>query len=165
MMKPIQILFITVFLLALVSCREEYEDRRTYCDNLIIDTLGTGDSSRIYVPYAFTPNGDGVNDLFMPAAFHVKSWTLEIYDDCGERLFVSTQPGQGWTANSNVEYKQSYYYRLRAVTNENHRIGLCGEFVALDCIPRGYELYHFTFSDQFSYDGLDFATNEVIGDC
>jgi gliding motility-associated-like protein len=164
-MKTVKMLSVTIFLAILVSCRKEYEDGRSYCDNIITDTLGTGDSSRIYVPYAFTPNGDGVNDLFMPAAFHIRSWTLEIYDHCGERQFVSNQPGQGWTATSNVVYNQSYYYRLQAVTNEYHQIGLCGKFVALECIPRGYELYHFTFSDQFSYEGLDFATNEVIGDC
>jgi gliding motility-associated-like protein len=147
------------------SCHKERLERTRYCDDLITDTLGTGDSCRIYIPYAFTPNGDGVNDLFMPVAYHVKSWQFEIYDNCGERLFYSTQPGQGWNASSRVRYIHSYYYRLQAFTDSNHRIGQCGEFIALDCIPSGFELHQFSFSDQYGYDGISYATNEVIGRC
>lgn len=152
-------------MVAALGCSKESDDGRTYCDNLSTDTTGTGDSSRIYVASAFTPNGDGVNDIFLPAAFHIKSWTLEIYDYCGERLFVSTQPGLGWTATSHVRYNQCYYYRLQALTNENHPIGLCGEFIALECVPRGFELDQYTFSDQIGYDGLQYATTEMLGEC
>lgn len=158
---------IAFFTLAAVilSCHKESRERSGYCDELFTDTLGTGDSCRIYVPNAFTPNGDGVNDLYMPVAYHVKSWQFEIYNNCGERIFYSTQPGQGWNAEDRVRFVQSYYFRLQATTESNHHIGQCGEFMALACIPSGFELYQFSFSDQYGYNGLSYTTNEALIGC
>jgi gliding motility-associated-like protein len=158
--------YLSVFLVVLIaSCRKECIRQHDTCDNLKTDTLGTGDSARIYVPYAFTPNGDGMNDLFTPIAYNVKSWRFEIYDNCHDLQFSSTQPGLGWDGGAEVSYIVSYYYRIQAVTSEGHNIGLCGECMALECIPRGFELHHFTFADQFSYDGLQFMTNEMLSPC
>jgi gliding motility-associated-like protein len=158
--------YLSIFLVVLIaSCRKECIRQLDICDNLKTDTLGTGDSARIYVPYAFTPNGDGMNDLFIPIAYNVKSWRFEIYDNCNDLLFSSTQPGVGWDGGSEVSHNESHYYRIQAVTSEGHNIGLCGEFLPLECIPRGFELHHFTYGDQFSYDGLQFMTNEMLSPC
>ncbi|HEY8404402.1 MAG TPA: gliding motility-associated C-terminal domain-containing protein [Flavobacteriales bacterium] len=49
-----------------------------------------------FVPNAFTPNGDGDNDVFIPVAGYIKEWTLEIYTKWGDPVFVSTSPLKGW---------------------------------------------------------------------
>lgn len=55
-----------------------------------------------YVPNSFTPNGDGINDVWYPTgnAVDITNYQLEIYDRWGERIFASTDPGMGWNGSS-----------------------------------------------------------------
>jgi gliding motility-associated-like protein len=48
-------------------------------------------------PNAFTPNGDGINDVFKPTLYGpVVSYTLTIYNRWGQMIFRSRDPGKGW---------------------------------------------------------------------
>lgn len=49
-----------------------------------------------FIPNAFTPNGDGENDYFMPVLPATSSYTLCIYSRWGELLFKSSEPRLGW---------------------------------------------------------------------
>lgn len=50
-----------------------------------------------YVPSAFTPNGDGLNDIFK-AKFNctVTNYKLSVYNRWGKRIFVSDDVNKGW---------------------------------------------------------------------
>ena len=50
----------------------------------------------IYMPNAFTPNGDGLNDMFKPYGTGLRSWQLEIYNRWGQLLFSGNELGDGW---------------------------------------------------------------------
>lgn len=51
----------------------------------------------VYLPNAFTPNGDGKNDLFKPKfAGPVLGFRFVIYDRWGRRVFESASPSVGW---------------------------------------------------------------------
>jgi gliding motility-associated-like protein len=52
----------------------------------------------LYVPNAFTPDGDGLNELFMPMGegAEVDNFKFLIYDRWGELIFTATEPGVGW---------------------------------------------------------------------
>ena len=76
---------------------KSYFDNGTYCVNLTA-TNSSGCSSSIekcllvfsdslFIPNVFTPNGDGVNDLFIVFANGMKHFTFEIYDRWGLRMF------------------------------------------------------------------------------
>lgn len=53
----------------------------------------------VYIPNAFTPNGDGTNDVFKPF-FHseatIHSMKLEVFDRWGNKIFISDSPDKGW---------------------------------------------------------------------
>lgn len=50
-----------------------------------------------YMPNAFTPNNDGLNDLIYPLLFgDVQSYEFAVYNRYGELLFSTTQTGVGW---------------------------------------------------------------------
>ena len=50
-----------------------------------------------YIPSAFTPNGDGLNDLFKPKInCAVKEYHLSIFNRWGERIFISRDINKGW---------------------------------------------------------------------
>lgn len=51
----------------------------------------------IFVPTAFTPNGDGRNDLLIPVPVGLKGYDFfEVYNRWGQRVFSTTQIGKGW---------------------------------------------------------------------
>ena len=51
----------------------------------------------IYVPTAFTPNGDGRNDLLRPIAVGITSFDyFAIYNRYGQLLYKSDDANQGW---------------------------------------------------------------------
>ena len=56
----------------------------------------------IYVPNAFTPNGDGANDILVPIVPGIKKLDyFSIYNRAGRRLFSTTTPGKGWNGTLN----------------------------------------------------------------
>lgn len=50
-----------------------------------------------YLPSSFTPNGDGINDVFMPVfSIAPKDYSLQIFNRDGDKVFVSTDPKEVW---------------------------------------------------------------------
>lgn len=60
---------------------------------ILVDTIPV---PRIYIPNAFTPNGDGVNDDFFVYVRNESSFHLLIFDRWGEKLFETYNPLEGW---------------------------------------------------------------------
>lgn len=54
-------------------------------------------SCKVYVPNAFSPNGNGLNDSFKPILQgQAVSYRFEIYDRWGTLIFRTTDPTKGW---------------------------------------------------------------------
>jgi gliding motility-associated-like protein len=58
----------------------------------VIECLET----RIYIPNSFSPNGDGINDVFKCYGVNIYEYKLEIWNRWGELLFVSNNIKNGW---------------------------------------------------------------------
>jgi gliding motility-associated-like protein len=54
------------------------------------------DEHNVFVPQAFSPNGDGQNDVFMIRGAGIKNIHLYVYDRIGEKVFESTDISLGW---------------------------------------------------------------------
>lgn len=50
----------------------------------------------LYVPSAFTPNGDGINDGFLVVVSGARDFELQIFNRWGDKVFESTDPTQAW---------------------------------------------------------------------
>ena len=50
----------------------------------------------VYIPNAFTPNNDGVNDYFMALGLGIKEFDMFVYDRWGLRTFYSSDIKKGW---------------------------------------------------------------------
>ncbi|MDD4395300.1 MAG: gliding motility-associated C-terminal domain-containing protein, partial [Bacteroidales bacterium] len=52
----------------------------------------------VYVPNAFTPNGDGMNDVWLPIFSNIdnEKYSVCVYSRWGELIFVSNEPNVGW---------------------------------------------------------------------
>lgn len=54
--------------------------------------------TQVFFANTFTPNGDGLNDIFKPEGQHImpEGYSLVIYDRWGVKVFSSTDPNYGW---------------------------------------------------------------------
>ena len=69
------------------------------CADTAYNVVQSNDVVRLTVPNAFTPNGDGLNDVFTPVISNsdqVKYYRFEVYNRWGQLIFESNKPGEGW---------------------------------------------------------------------
>jgi gliding motility-associated-like protein len=55
----------------------------------------------IYVPNAFTPNGDNVNDNFSVASYNIEDFRINIFNRWGHLIYTSTDPYFQWDGSYN----------------------------------------------------------------
>ncbi len=64
----------------------------------------------IYVPNAFSPNGDGINDTFNIQAFDTESFGLQIFDRWGNKVFDTEDHEDDWDGSFNNQIAQTGIY-------------------------------------------------------
>ncbi len=106
----------------------QFQQPGTYTITLTITNEETGcastDSSMtvtvseaaLEFPNAFTPNGDGVNDRFMPSFRSLSKYELTIWNRWGHRVFETKDPSDGWdgTINGKGAAAGTYYFMSTA---------------------------------------------------
>jgi gliding motility-associated-like protein len=68
----------------------------------------------LFLPTGFTPNGDGVNDVFRAQGREVVEFELLIYDRGGQLIFRSSSIDLGWDGTANGKDLPSGVYTWRA---------------------------------------------------
>lgn len=99
-----------------------------YCDN-----------SMVFIPNAFTPNGDGQNDIFYPRGAGLKVIkTLRIYNRWGELLFSRegiqlNDESNGWdgTYKGNPAHTDVYVYIIEAICYTGDEVFIKGDVTIL----------------------------------
>ncbi len=78
------------------------------CEASKRDTVLIFDEFALYIPGAFSPNEDGLNDVFIPVAsgFEAEDYEFQVFNRWGQRIFFTNQLGEGWTGN---DVKQDVY--------------------------------------------------------
>ena len=81
--------------------------------NVIADDCAT----RFFIPNAFSPNGDGINDrleTFVRAFWDLNSYQFQIFDRWGSLVFASTNPVSSWdgTIDGKLAPAGSYLWTL-----------------------------------------------------
>jgi gliding motility-associated-like protein len=121
----------------------QFEPTHTYADTgtyvvtlLVMNSYGCIDTVRqtvvivpeftLYIPNAFTPNDDGVNDYFNIAGLGIVEVTLNIYNRWGENIYTSTGIEYGWDGtvqkDNSTAQQDVYVYdaRVKDVFGRTH---------------------------------------------
>jgi len=85
----------------------------------------TASAQEVYIPNAFTPDGDGRNDIWKPVfndTLSISDYLLEVYTRNGQLIFETRDSNQYWDGThwgSNVS-ESTFVYRLvmRVATND-----------------------------------------------
>lgn len=82
------------------------------CVDSICQTIIINDEFLVFVPNAFTPNGKGTNEFFLPVVTGHDPATFEfmIFDRWGEVIFITTDSNKGWDGmHKALNAKQDVY--------------------------------------------------------
>ena len=66
------------------------------CTDTVIKTVIVRDDYAIFIPNAFTPNNDGLNDIFQPKGQGFNNYTLMVFDKWGELIYNTNSFEKGW---------------------------------------------------------------------
>jgi len=85
------------------------------------------------VPDAFTPNGDGINDILYVRGGPFLELDFRIFNEWGNQLFISTDQSKGWDGKykEKMQSQGVYIWTLRVVTIDNEEIKLNGELTII----------------------------------
>lgn len=74
----------------------------------------------IFVPSAFSPNDDLINDVFLAKGNNIQSFRMEIYDRWGSLIFKSNNINEGWdgTVDGIPVQSGAYVYQVVARFND-----------------------------------------------
>ena len=56
---------------------------------------------RVFVPNVFTPDQDGVNEVWMPVVVGAVEYEVQVFNRWGQRVFHSNTPGEPWLGEVN----------------------------------------------------------------
>jgi gliding motility-associated-like protein len=88
------------------------------CEDSYEKTIIVEEDQRVYVPNSFTPDGDGINDVFKVEGSTVqeKDFSLTIYNRGGNIVFQSFDLNLGWDGlekNGREAQPQVYVFMIR----------------------------------------------------
>ena len=91
------------------------------CKTEITKTIEIKNDFNIYIPSSFSPNGDNLNDVFMPVfseyGLDTKTYEMEIFDRWGHSLFRTKDVTKGWDGTINTKgdsiKEEVYIYKIK----------------------------------------------------
>jgi gliding motility-associated-like protein len=113
-----------------------YEEAGTYvvhlianngiCSDEVFADVRIDPETFIYAPSAFTPNGDGNNDIFLVEGIGIQDYKMYIVDRWGQEMFHSANMTYGWdgTFSGREAGMGVYAYRIDIINalGENHKV-------------------------------------------
>ncbi len=73
-------------------------------------------SSTFFIPNTFTPNGDGLNDVFAPKFTGLTDFRMLIFDRWGNLIFTTEDMNTGWSgrikSNADIVQQDTYVYKI-----------------------------------------------------
>jgi len=90
-----------------------------YEDTLWIEI---GPCGKLYLPNAFSPNSDGLNELFKPITLGIEEYTMQIYNRYGQQIADLDQTSEGWDAADAPQGAYMVILRAKGTNNEWYNV-------------------------------------------
>ncbi len=98
------------------------------CENTITKKVIVNDEGGLFLPNAFTPNGDGQNDIFMAVSNGVNKFEMLIFNRGGSLLFQTSDVKKGWDGMFKGQLAESnvYVYKVNYTSKDGKGHTLTG---------------------------------------
>ncbi len=90
------------------------------CVDTVRGTVEVEENFSFYIPSAFSPNGDGVNDYFRGYGVAIESYSMNIYNRWGELVFKTNNYDHPWDGKLSSGPIQTDTYVYRIVLKDLH---------------------------------------------
>jgi gliding motility-associated-like protein len=89
--------------------------------------------SVLWIPNAFTPNGDGLNDFFKPEGTLMQQFNMKIFNRAGNLLFETGDQESGWDGLYNGKEMpfNTYIYDIEAIDNRGKSFNQTGKVLLM----------------------------------
>ena len=93
------------------------------------NTVSVDQPFQFFFPTAFSPNGDGLNDVFRAVGRFASTFRLQVLNRWGQVIFEAKSPQEGWdgTYNGKPVPPETYLYRLEATDVNRERLVKSGK--------------------------------------
>jgi len=151
-----------------ISCRKPTDkpntnntNTNTFADSLRKSCtkpfVGAGDSSNFYLATAFTPNGDGLNDLYkiIGRTSDIATFLMTIYDTTGKLVFQTNNVTRAWDGTDTATGRQSTKYKFYvevAYTTTGNKSASAGTFLFLLSANSSLGCINIIKADSSSYE-------------
>jgi gliding motility-associated-like protein len=121
-----------------------YQDTGTFCPTLVVTNIHQCTNSveeciiidpvfTLYIPNAFTPNGNGTNDFFGPSGKYVKIFDMYIFNRWGNLIYHTSDMTKPWDGkcNGNKAEEDTYVYLINVVDTRNVKHNYIGRVTLL----------------------------------
>lgn len=115
-LKHLSLIAISLSILSISSCKKGSDTTTnkntnvTYCSNVV--SVYGADSADITMPTAFSPNGDGKNDLYRPVIPYpkkIKNFSITVYNTDGTIAYQANNTN-GWDGRNTAGVKNDGYH-------------------------------------------------------
>ena len=89
----------------------------------------------IFIPSAFSPNGDQINDVLYILDENINTLTyFRIYNRWGELLFMTSNLNEGWNGfwNGTLQEMDTYIYDIELINSQDLMIQLSGSVLLIN---------------------------------
>lgn len=96
------------------------------CEDTLQKVVRVAPVPLIFAPNAFTPNGDGTNDIYLPRVTGAKEYSLQIFNRWGDAVFITDDPDLGWNGlkfNTGEVCQDGVYTFVIFVRDINEELG------------------------------------------
>lgn len=104
------------------------------CADSILSVVDYDNCCTPYLPNAFTPNGDGKDDIYrLVFKGDIKLIEFSVYNRFGQRVYTTDVPGEGWDGKYNgvPQNMDTYFYYVRFICGNSsgnpHKVVLKGD--------------------------------------
>jgi gliding motility-associated-like protein len=102
-------------------------DILTGCSAMLLKEIYVKPQVRIYIPNAFSPNFDGINDEFIASGDLeiLQDYKMQLFSRWGNPVFISTDPRVGWDGSLTNASKgapaDTYIYMISYTDNKGEK--------------------------------------------
>ncbi len=99
------------------------------CRDSVIYPIKISNFMTLYFPNAFSPNGDGLNDIFKAQGTFIKSFEMNIYDRWGQLVLRTDDINKGWDGiyRKDDAPQDTYVYKGKAIDVFGKQINFQGQ--------------------------------------
>ena len=103
-------------------------NKSTGCSDVYCGIIDVKDKLYVFVPTAFSPNGDGLNDILIPLGNEISSLHFKIFNRWGELIFETNELHKGWDGfyKDKLQNVDAYIFEVNGVANNGESFSAKG---------------------------------------